>query len=202
MYVFVGVLIVGWGTRLGSPRGFAGLVLWGVVGGLLLFFLAVFAVATCTRGMAVAKAMMSASGLPLVNIGIIVGNASANAAASLSNGFALAKRGKRALIFSCVKVALRRVICGKGPLRIVVGSSSGTLRRIIVVNCRAIGGSSLANTMTMISAGRVGGDSTKALIDRVRKLTANMGIHDDNETNRSTSVRVHNINSLDGGTPL
>lgn len=168
---------------------------------MFLFFI-IFTTATCSRSIAVAKAIASTGDRPLINIGMLIGNAAANTVASVSNGFSIDKGGKDALIFSCVNVLARRIICGKATLHIIVGSSSGTLRRIIIVNCRAIGGSSLAKTITIISAGRVGGDTTKALIDRVRNLTANVGMHDDNETNRSTSVRVHNINSLDGGSPL
>lgn len=156
-----------------------------------------------------AKAMLSRSGLRMVNTGIGRGNATGNTVASVGNIFRLGIDGLRGTILrvSFVKCRPRRIPLGKhGRLGVVLGRATGRLRRIAIITCNARGGRALAKTVSTMDGSTLihspGTDMTGALTNRVAKLSSMRA--DNRPKRRSPGIFVHNMKSLarDTSSPL
>lgn len=133
-----------------------------------------------------------------------MGKTSDKAVASLSNGFALLiPDGRAVLVISFVNCRSRRVQLGpkRGGLGVILGSSTRRLSRVMIVKCKARGGSSLADSMRIIhdsSLLRVPAVGVSRTLDKrmtnLRMVTAD---NSPDATGRS-GVRVHKV----GNTPL
>lgn len=166
---------------------------------LVSVLLKLFIARSFTRGIAVANIMGSRSNRPLVNIGIVRGKAAGNSVASISNGcdISMGKNGA-VLIFSCVNCVSRRVpIKGRGALGIAVGRSARRLRRIIIVNCNATGGGSLAKTVSAIGTRDLRGRAPHSIRSLLETGTPNISVKTSIGTRNATSIRVHNGGALD-----
>lgn len=147
---------------------------------------------------------MSSRNRPLVNTAIGAGSTGANTMASLSNGFRVGMGTGTALLIDCLNFGRHRVTIHKHTvLRPVRLSSSGRLlRRIIMINCNARGGTSLANSMTVIGTRRVGGMSGSGVSAVLRNGMTNIRVASSNRPNTSPDMHVHNVNSFNDATPL
>ncbi len=99
-----------------------------------------------------AKAMSSTVN-PLPNI-TIVRDPKGKAMASLSNGCDVGIGASSGIDFGCVNcIAIGRGITKETIVSITVQRSTARLRRLIIINCHAMGGVSLAKTISSISVG-------------------------------------------------
>lgn len=158
---------------------------------------------TCTRGVAIGKRMGSTL-KKIVNTGMIRGKGSAgNAVASLSNGFALAIPRKTALIISFVKCGARRMTTTPSMV-VALRSSTRLLNRIIMVNCNATGGGSLAKSIATVDTSGVMGNTIASTASVLINGTTNMDIVASNNTPKTnTAVHIHNNSSVStSGGPL
>lgn len=104
----------------------------------------------------IANIIESRGNRPVVKTGIMRGKAAGKAVASISNEFSLRMCSGKALLIDCVKFASHRlVVNGRDGVRVRLGRSVRTLSRIIMVNCKATGGGSLANTVARVHTRRV-----------------------------------------------
>lgn len=140
------------------------------------------------------------AGRPLVKIGIIIGKAAVNAAASVSKGCSVGVPSSgTVLIFSCVNRGARRCSIGNlGFLGIVVGDSTAVLSRIIMcANCVARGGTSLANSITVTGTDSLGGGTSTGTVGSLRKGVTNIRVAaGNNGPTRKVAIRVHKLSSL------
>lgn len=148
-----------------------------------------------TRRMGMGNVMGSTANRAIVNTSIVIGNAGANAIASFSNGFRMRYTPNSALIVSCVKCGARRMGTSSG-VRMALRRSTGSLRRMIMANCAARGGTSLANSITIISAGGLGADSRASPVHTLRNHIPNVAIAASNSPVNSKAIHVHNVNSF------
>lgn len=97
--------------------------------------------------------IISSGKRPMVNTAIVIGNSAGKAVASFSKGFVLGSISDgTSLVIDCIKCMARAVDMGKGSsFGVIVGRSTGALRRIIIVKCKMIGGHSLANSSISIA---------------------------------------------------
>lgn len=158
------------------------------------------------RGAALANAMLSRAKRPVVKTGVLIGNAAGKAAASLSKRFSLSmSHVPTALVVSCVNCNGRRVgTATKGVLGMIVTPSGGIVRRIIIANCNAFGGSTCTNSTSAIGTSGVGSVPTISFGSLLRNGTPKMRF--DSSSNRpktSSSLGVHNVKSFGtDGSPL
>lgn len=133
---------------------------------------------TISRAKAVGNGVISSCKRPIVNTGIGIGNAAGNAVASVSKGFALGGMSNNALIVSFVNCGALRISMGKAGLTgVVVRRSARILSRIIIMNCNARGGRSLANSMAIISRGLFGsGNAIPGPLSTVRNRIPNLHV--------------------------
>lgn len=148
---------------------------------------------------AVAK-IISSSVKPLVNIGMLVGNADGKYVASLSNGFALAAaRTGPIVMFSCVNCAARRVPIGNGtPVGMVVTKSARRLRRIIIATLN-VGHSrgTLSCGMRRIGASTVASGGSTGFIGSLDNGMTNIGVGTSSSNmNNMSGMIVHNAGSV------
>lgn len=158
---------------------------------------------TCTRRVAIAKAIASTRGGPLVNTTIIMMKAASNIVASFSNGCAVGTTSNRSLGFSCMNCRRRAIGISNHDIVGIGLSRNRLLSRIIIVNCNAIGGDRLANTITSISNGRLRTGITHDTSTTLRKEITNIAISTTgNRPKRNLGVGIHNVDSLDTADPL
>lgn len=152
------------------------------------------------------NAIISRAKRSIPNTDVRVGNNARNAVASLSNGFSLGTPGGGSvLVISFVNCMARRLpIRATGPVSVVLGRSAGALSRIIVMNCRRIGGGSLANTITGMGVRSLLGAPTSSFSRALNKHVTKMGMDSNrNVPNKAVGVIVHNGGSLArSGSPL
>lgn len=149
-----------------------------------------------TRGVAIAKRIISIASRPVVNTDMIMGNAAGKAVASFSNGFALSIRGKRALRVSCVKCITRSMGMVNGrPIGIIVTRSARALSRIIIMNA-SVGGDSLAKTITDIDSGILRRGPIAGMGRTLRNHITNIFVSRPAHPASSTSVGVHNVGAV------
>lgn len=99
----------------------------------------------------VSNIVASRANLPMTKTGVMIGKAAGKAVSSVSKGFSLRTTPKRVLRVSCVNfLPVRMGVSGGGAFSVLVGRSTRNLSRIIIVNCNAMGGESLAKTITSI----------------------------------------------------
>lgn len=157
------------------------------------------------RGHGIANAMDSTFN-PITNTGIVRGNAAGNAAASVSKGFSVRIPTGTALRVSFVKCVPRSVIIGgRGIVGILLGRSARTLRRIVIINCNAVGGGSVANTITSIGVSSAPITAISAIDRTLTNGTTNLRIDAvDTRPNKRSAFHVHNTTSSSGtkGSPL
>lgn len=99
----------------------------------------------------VGKHIASRGKRPLVKTGVLMGKANGNAISSMGKGFALStSKGGRVTIgcVNCRPVALPT--SANGRVLVTVGRDGRTLGRMIMINCNAREGGSLANSMMHI----------------------------------------------------
>lgn len=165
----------------------------------LLSFLYLFPTKVSTRDV-MGKMIASRDNRPIVNTAIGTTNDGRNIIASLSNGFDVSTTPSTALAVACVNVRSGAIgTRTNGALAVALGSSSGILGSIIIVNCNIRGGDSLANTITSVGDSSVGNLSTASTNTTLRNGTTNMRVVGSNNPNRTTSVHVHNCSSGDNG---
>lgn len=100
-----------------------------------------------TRALAIANAIASiTSKAPVINYSMVLGNAAGNAIAGMGKRCTVRTGGKRALLFRFVKCGRRDEIIGSTELSVEVGTSRITLRRYIIINCKAQGAGTVADT--------------------------------------------------------
>lgn len=152
----------------------------------------------------VANVVGSMGNRPVVNTGIIRGNAAGNAIASVRKEFSLGITPNTALMISCVKCAADRVIINGGAsLTVDLGRSSRVLSRIIIINCKAVGGGSLANTITTIGNSSLTTHGAARLSATLRNTTSNIAMaHSGDTPKTATDVRVQNIAAVNRADPL
>lgn len=155
---------------------------------------------------AVGKRVLSRAKRSVVKISILMGNAAVKAIASFSNGCALRIPDKGGVLrVSCVNCGAGRVAVKGGDLvGVGVRPSARTLSRIIMVNCNAIGGHSLANTITSVGGRSIAITPADGIVRTLRKGVTNVSvIGSDKRINRSISVLLHNSHSVcNDGRPL
>lgn len=152
---------------------------------------------------AIGNRIISRGNRPVVNTGIVIRNAAGNVVASLSNGFSLRYPMNSALGADCVNCLTQAIGMAKGvgTLGVALGRSARALSRMIIINCNAVGGSSLANSITSIGTRRVVGQGPIGLKRNLRKTTTNMSIvHSSNSPRKNFSVHVHNITAIGNST--
>lgn len=160
------------------------------------------AIDSFTRAGTVGKRIGSTSNRPIVNTAVAIGNGTMNVA-SVSNGFSISTTPNAGLAFACLKVA-PRAIGTSGRVDVALRSSSGTLGRIIIVNCNITGGSSLANSIATVGPSSGGGNIIIGTRSVLANGITNMGVADgSNAPNNNTGVHIHNNSSLGtSGSPL
>lgn len=86
----------------------------------------------------------------------------------------------------------------------ILGRSVGVLSSMIIMNCNAIGGESLAKTVSAVGTSRVKLTNVSSVNRTLRKGTTNLCIHrGDTRPNKKLSVLMHKTNSVGtGGSPL
>lgn len=148
--------------------------------------------------------MASTANRAMVNTDMLRGNAAGKIVASVSNGFSLGISPGTAVVVSCINCTTRRVPLGnQGDLGMVLGRSARVLSRIIIVNCNAVGGDSVANTVSSMSARRLAGHTAAGPTRTLRNGVTNMGVvGSNNGTNTNMSMGVHNMGSFNDGRPL
>lgn len=180
---------------------------WCEVGRLfLLLALLDFSLATLTRR-GIANGIGSSSNRPIVKTDIIMGNGGAvKAVASFSKGFVLSIPTGDILIVSCVNCIARRIPATKGgSLRVILGRSAGALSRIIIVNCNARHGNSIADSMTDIGTSGFMGKTIGSIKRLVRKGMTNLTVAGPgNSPAKDARVHLHNAGAVNktGATPL
>lgn len=154
----------------------------------------------------VGKGIASTAGRPLIKIAVQIGGNGRNAAASVSNGCSvrLGGGGSR-LRFSCVNCGRGSVEMGSGAMiGMLLSRSDRVLGRMITVNCNIVEGESLANSMTHVKRGSVGGMPAVHLSRTLANGMSNMRIAGaSNRPNTTAGVLVHNNGSVStDGRPL
>lgn len=139
----------------------------------------------------------------IVNTDMVRGKAAGKAVANVSNSFSLGVSSGNALIISFMNCGARRIRIGKrGRLRMILSRSTRVLSRIIIVKCNAVGGDSLAKTISSVNGGSVGSSPMSGLKRTVRKGVSNIRVMSTNGPKSGMSVGVHNLNSVGGYSPL
>lgn len=163
-------------------------------------------IGTMRRTGIVSKAIISRANRPIVKTGILIGNAAGNRVASLGKNFSVGiRRTSTALLISCINCIHRRIgTASNGVLGVMLIPSTGVVRRIIMANCNAFGGSTCTNSTTDIGGRGVTSIPSISFRSLLRKGTANMRFAStSNRPNSSTSLDVHNVNSFGtSGSPL
>lgn len=182
--------------------GRIGLEIYHVV--LPLLFKLFLSLDTCTRRISIGKRIGSSANRPMVNTGIIIGSGSSvNAVASLGKGFILDIPRGSALMVSFVNCGPIRV--GTTPdIAMALRRSTIVLRRTIIVNCNAIGGGSMANSIVTVSTSGVMGNVTASTSSLLINGTTNIDIVASNKTPKTkTAVHIHKNSSVStDGSPL
>lgn len=161
----------------------------------------------CTRARAIDNAMVSGStGRPLVNTGMLVGNAAVKAIASLSKGCALRTDSGSVLMFSCLDVgAVRRPMGKHAMVGMGVTSSARALNRIMMATVN-VGHRSraLACSTRAMKNGSIGSVGDIGVVGSLRNGDTNVVVAPGSaKTNNSSGVLFHNGGSVDnGGRPL
>lgn len=154
------------------------------------------------RSRAYANVIGSTANRAIVNTSVLVGKADGKAIASVSNGFSLGNIGGKAVLHvSCMKFRAGRIACGNGPLRVALGSSSGTLRRIMMATLN-VGGSTGGLNCTIDSVGTrsLGEANNTGLTTNLCNGTSNIHVRSTPNNNASTmSVSIHNLSSVGNG---
>lgn len=155
------------------------------------------------RGGMTAKHIISGRNRPLVNIAIVRINASGKAMASLSKGFSLDLGGPgNGVAVACVNFGPRALATTDG-VRVAVGSRSGRLGRIMIMNCNARGGIGLANSMSSMSDGTLRDHPVRGMRDKLRNVVPNIAVDNAGNTPNvsSNDVGMHNIKALGSSSP-
>lgn len=172
---------------------------------MLLLYLTLADLYDCTRAVAMGNMMAStSSGRPVVNTAIRIGNANANAVADVSNSCSLGSiTGSTMLIFSDVKCRARRVGMGKRAIvGMILGSTDRLLSRMIIVNCKTIGGDSLADSVSAMGKGRVARAMANGTVSTLRNGVGNIRMADNNNPNTRPGILVHNMAAMGKASPL
>lgn len=185
---------------------------FGSVGGGLfgIFLIYIFYITTVpsvfTRRVGMANGIASDAGRKVPNIGMRIGNATAKAVASFSNGCSVSiPSSGSALIFSFVNCIARRIPINKGGmLGIRLGSSARALSRMIMITCNATEGDSLANTATDLHPSTGSTSGATSFGGLLRNGITKLGMASSVTTPKTTdSIAVHNTGSLHkSGRPL
>lgn len=143
----------------------------------------------------------------MVNTGMIVRNANANAVASMRKGFGLTSIAGKTMVrvdfVKCVSGALRTG--STSSLGVMLGRSGRTLSRIMMMNCNMRHGDSLANSITSIGSSMLRDHPRTGLVRSLRKTIPKLGVDiaNDGTRNSSAAAHVHNGGSVaTSGGPL
>lgn len=151
------------------------------------------------------KIIGSTDNRTVVKTGMLMGNATANIVASVGKDFRLRIPNGTMLRVACVKCMRRSITMGgQSRLTILLGRSAGALSRIIIMNCNAVGGGSLANTMTSIGVSSAPLDAVSAIDRTLTKGTTNLRMGAvDTRPNNNAAFQVHKTTSAKtNGSPL
>lgn len=163
-------------------------------------------VATRRSEMAMGKIIASRGNSPVVNTGMLRGNAAGNYVASVRNGFALGMPDGTALTVACVNCRPRGVRIGKQrDFGIGLRRRTVTLRRMIMATVNVGGGrTSLACSARRINNSRLAHTGSPGVVGTLTNGATNMRVAgDSSKLNNSTGISVHNDHSVDkGGRPL
>lgn len=155
---------------------------------------------TRTRGVRIGNGLISNANRPLVNTAMGMGKGpNINTIASLSNGFDvdIPSRGS-VLMFACMNVGAGRMGVNAGERFGLALRSSGTVNRIMIINCNRRGGTSIINSVAR-AANRILRHTTN--IDSINSTLANglpkmIAVRNGNVPNRRRPrVVVHNSDS-------
>lgn len=171
---------------------------------LVLLFTFVAPFNALTRAVRLANLIASTTGRPVVNTDMMRGNAAGKIVASFSNGFTLDMSPGTAVVVSCINCTARRIPMGKGAgVQIALGRSARVLSRIMIINCKAVGGDSVANTVSSMSMSSLMGHAAAGPTRTLRNGVTNMGVvGTNNGTNTNIRIGVHNIGAFNSGRPL
>lgn len=156
-------------------------------------------------GDAVDKVVASGCKRPVVNTGVGRGGNAGKAVSSVSKGFRLAISRNDDMRVSCLKCLARRIGAeGGARLTVSVGRSTRTLSRIIIMKCKAVGGESLANTVSSVGVSRAPIRAFAAIDRTLTKGTTNLRmIRADTRMNNNDDFGVHKTTSINTkGSPL
>lgn len=143
---------------------------------------------------------------PMTKTGIIIGKAAGKGVSSVSKGIILRGiPGGSALIVSFVNCAARRIgIDGRTAVRIGLIRSTGTLRRIIIVNCNSLSGGRIADTVASLGTSSLVINIDKTSVSTsLRNGVNNLIVGGLKDTGSNAAFRLHNVASVGSkGTPL
>lgn len=152
----------------------------------------------------VSKLIVSIVKRPVMKIGIVRGKAAGNAVASVGNGFLLGTPTGTALVVDFVNCgALTIGLRKRGGIGVALGRSLRRLSRIIIINCKARGGSDLATSITAIPTGRLDGRVKRSITTTLRKETPKMRVlRGKKRTKTSVGVLIQKTNAFNTARPL
>lgn len=101
-----------------------------------------------------------------------------------------------ALIVSFINVRARRMAVGP-RMGMVLGSSSRLLRRIMIANCNAFGGTSFAKTTSAMGASALRSMPILSITSGLSNGITNIAFNSDSDgPNSMDDVHMHNVNSV------
>ncbi len=115
---------------------------------------------------------------PIVNTAIVIGKAAGNIITSVSNSCSVATGTKSILRYLYVKCTTRRTAMRtkKNGVSFLLSVSSRVLRRAIIINCNALGGSRLINSIRGISKRILRSETGTSLAHSLRNRIPNLGV--------------------------
>lgn len=158
-------------------------------------------IARRVRVRAIANMMMSTGNRPVVNTDIMRGKAAGKVMASVSNGFSLGMGMNAALRVAFMKCRPRSIGTA-GDVGIILGRSGRLLSRIMIMNCKARGGTGLAKTMSAMSIdGALRTHPRSSISGTLRNMMPKLAVAGaDKGLGDGPAVAVHNAKALDGDT--
>lgn len=158
---------------------------------------------TARRRNGVGKAIISDGNRPIVNTGIVVRNAAANAVASVSKIFVVGTGPKRGLAVSFVNCGSMAIPTGTS-VGMALSSGSAVLNRIRIMTCNIRGGMDIAKTVSDMNSRRLVHAPMDSIAGILNNRVANLAaIRCSNRPNTSTtSVLIHNGTAFNSSSPL
>lgn len=151
------------------------------------------------NGHGIAKRMASGVRRTIVNTSIFMVKTSGNAVASVGKRFSLRLPSSgTGLRIDCVNCGARMVgIKGGSSMGVMLMRSSGTLRRIIIMNCKARGGIGLAKTIRAMGSSELTGGPIASVTSTLANRTTNIAIARGSNRPKPgrNAMHIHNVNA-------